>query len=76
MGRLRKDLIARALQGSFFMPKRRKHMKNNFERFVEEICNNCKNRYNCTEELRQRTDGSLHCNLYEKSEEENIWKDV
>ena len=51
-------------------------MKNNFERFVEEICNNCKNRYNCTEELRQRTDGSLHCNLYEKSEEEYIWKDV
>ena len=41
-------------------------MKNAYERFVEEICNNCKNRKDCIEELRQKLDGSIVCDLYER----------
>lgn len=41
-------------------------MKNIYERFSEELCSNCKNKYKCEEELRQRLDGTLYCELYER----------
>ena len=42
-------------------------MKNAYERFLEEICSNCKDkeRKNC--EIRKRTDGTLYCEPYERA---------
>ena len=42
-------------------------MKNNFERFVEEICSNCKNREQKDCEVIKRTDGTLYCEPYERA---------
>lgn len=42
-------------------------MKNAYERFLEEICSNCKDkeRKNC--EIRKRIDGTLYCEPYERA---------
>lgn len=50
-------------------------MKNIYERFSEELCSNCKNKYKCEEELRQRLDGTLCCELYEREIRQNGYKD-
>lgn len=42
-------------------------MKNNFERFVEEICSNCKDKERKDCEIRKRTDGTLYCEPYERA---------
>ena len=41
-------------------------MKNIYERFLEEICNNCKNRERKDCEIRKRIDGTLYCEPYER----------
>lgn len=50
-------------------------MKNIYERFSEELCSNCKNKYKCEEELRQRLDGTLYCELYERENKQDGYKD-
>lgn len=50
-------------------------MKNIYEKFSEELCSNCKNKYKCTEELRQRLDGTLCCELYERVTKQEGYKD-
>ena len=42
-------------------------MKNAYERFVEEICINCKDRENKDCEIRKRIDGTLYCEPYERA---------
>ena len=42
-------------------------MKNSYERFVEEICINCKDKENKDYEIRKRTDGTLYCEPYERA---------
>ena len=42
-------------------------MKNTYERFIEEICINCKDREKKECEIRKRIDGSLHCEVYERA---------
>ena len=42
-------------------------MKNNFERFLEEICINCKDREKKDCEIRKRTDETLYCENYERA---------
>ena len=42
-------------------------MKNTYERFLEEICINCKDREKKDCEIRKRTDGTLYCEVYERS---------
>lgn len=42
-------------------------MKNTYERFLEEICNNCKNRERKDCEIRKRIDGTLYCEPYERT---------
>ena len=42
-------------------------MKNVYERFIEEICSNCKDRANKDCEIRKRTDGTLYCEPYERA---------
>ena len=49
-------------------------MKNIYERFSEELCSNCKNKYKCKEELRQRLDGTLYCELYERGNKQVGYK--
>ena len=41
-------------------------MKNTYERFTEEICINCKDKENKDCEIRQRLDGTLYCEPYER----------
>lgn len=41
-------------------------MKNIYERFLEEICINCKDRAKKDCEIRKRTDGTLYCEIYER----------
>ena len=41
-------------------------MKNAYERFTEEICINCKDKENKDCEIRQRLDGTLYCEPYER----------
>ena len=42
-------------------------MKNIYERFMEEICVNCKDRERKDCEIRRRLDGTLYCELYERA---------
>ena len=42
-------------------------MKNNFERFLEEICSNCKGREKKDCEIRKKLDGTLYCEPYERA---------
>ncbi len=42
-------------------------MKNTYERFLEEICSNCKDREKKNCEIRKRTDGTLYCEPYERA---------
>ena len=42
-------------------------MKNIYERFLEEICINCKDRAKKDCEIRKRTDGTLYCEPYERA---------
>ena len=42
-------------------------MKNKFERFKEEICSNCKDREKKDCEIRERIDGTLYCEVYERA---------
>ena len=42
-------------------------MKNAYERFVEEICINCKDREKKDCEIRRRLDGTLYCEPYERA---------
>ena len=42
-------------------------MKNAYERFVEEICINCKDREKKDCEIRKRIDGTLYCEPYERA---------
>lgn len=42
-------------------------MKNTYERFIEEICINCKEKEKKDCEIRQRIDGTLCCNVYERA---------
>ena len=42
-------------------------MKNTYERFVEEICSNCKDKKQKDCEIRKRLDGTLYCEPYERA---------
>lgn len=42
-------------------------MKNAYERFVEEICINCKDKERKECEIRKRLDGTLYCEPYERA---------
>ena len=42
-------------------------MKNTYERFVEEMCINCKDKEKKDCEIRKRIDGTLYCNVYERT---------
>ena len=42
-------------------------MKNKFERFKEEICNNCKNKEKEYCKIVERIDGTLYCEPYERA---------
>lgn len=42
-------------------------MKNTYERFLEEICINCKDREKKDCEIRKRIDGTLYCEPYERA---------
>ena len=42
-------------------------MKNIYERFLEEICSNCKDREKKDCEIRKRIDGTLYCEPYERA---------
>lgn len=42
-------------------------MKNTYERFLEEICSNCKDREKKDCEIRKRIDGTLYCEVYERA---------
>ena len=42
-------------------------MKNIYERFIEEICSNCKDKERKDCEIRRRLDGSLYCEPYERA---------
>ena len=42
-------------------------MKNAYERFIEEICSNCKDKENKDCEIRRRLDGTLYCEPYERA---------
>lgn len=42
-------------------------MKNAYERFVEEMCINCKDREKKNCEIRKRIDGTLYCEPYERA---------
>lgn len=41
-------------------------MKNTYERFIEEICINCKNKEKKDCEIRKKIDGTLYCDFYER----------
>lgn len=45
-------------------------METIFETYARTVCANCKNRKECQEELRQRIDGSIKCDEYERNKEE------
>lgn len=42
-------------------------MKNAYERFIEEICINCKNKEKKDCEIRKKIDGTLYCEPYERA---------
>ena len=42
-------------------------MKNAYERFIEEICINCKDREEKDCEIRKKLDGTLYCEPYERA---------
>ena len=42
-------------------------MKNTYERFLEEICSNCKDKEKKDCEIRRRLDGTLYCDPYERA---------
>ena len=42
-------------------------MKNTYERFIEEICSNCKDKEKKDCEIRRRLDETLYCELYERA---------
>ena len=42
-------------------------MKNTYERFLEEICSNCKDKEKKDCEIKRRLDGSLYCEPYERA---------
>ena len=42
-------------------------MKNTYERFIEEICSNRKDRERKDCEIRRRIDGTLYCEPYERA---------
>ena len=42
-------------------------MKNTYERFLEEICINCKDREKKDCKIRKRIDGTLYCEPYERA---------
>ena len=42
-------------------------MKNAYERFVEEICIDCKDKEKKECEIRKRIDGTLYCEPYERA---------
>lgn len=42
-------------------------MKNTYERFIEEICSNCKDKAKKDCEIRKRIDGTLYCEVYERA---------
>ena len=42
-------------------------MKNTYERFLEEICSNCKDKEKKDCEIRKRLDGTLYCEPYERA---------
>ena len=42
-------------------------MKNAYERFIEEICINCKDKEKKNCEIRKRLDGTLYCEPYERA---------
>ena len=43
-------------------------MRNLYEEYVKNVCKNCKNKENCSEELRIKIDNSIKCDKYEGSE--------
>lgn len=43
-------------------------MKNTYERFIEEICSNCKDREKKDCEIVKKIDGTLYCEKYERIE--------
>lgn len=42
-------------------------MKNAYERFLEEMCSNCKDKEKKECEIRKRIDGTLYCEPYERA---------
>ena len=42
-------------------------MKNAYERFIEEICSNRKDKEKKDCEILKRTDGTLYCEVYERA---------
>lgn len=44
-------------------------METIFETFTRTVCANCKNKKECQEELRQRLDGSIKCDKYERKQD-------
>ena len=45
-------------------------METIFETYARTVCANCKNKVDCQEELRQRLDGSIKCDKYERNKED------
>lgn len=41
-------------------------MKNSYERFLEEICSNCKDKEKKDCEIRRRIDNTVYCEFYER----------
>lgn len=46
-------------------------MKNKFERFKEEICNNCKNKEKEYCKIVERIDSTVYCEFYERERRES-----
>lgn len=42
-------------------------MKNTYERFIEEMCSNCKDKEKKDCEIRRKIDGTLYCEIYERA---------
>lgn len=45
-------------------------METIYETYSKRVCTNCKNKKECQEELRQRIDGSIKCDNYERANKE------
>lgn len=47
-------------------------METIYQTYTRTVCTNCKNKNNCSEELRIRIDNSIKCNRYEKNKNKQV----